>query len=171
MPSSLSRRPCLPQTLFHTWHMTYRTYRSYLACSSSHALLRLACNCATRQSFTRLKFFSTYPYLVGRRSRVRFPGRLRPRWGRSPARRAGTQCHIVGVFAPFPRVHHEVAEPRAGRRHVLGLPRFDGGGLDDGHQHSLGRVVAKDYTRVLVVSHCTGRITNLRRQAPKRVQL
>lgn len=73
----------------------------------------------------------------------------------------------MGVLAPFPRIHHKVAETGAGRRHVLGLPRFDGGGLDDGHQHSLGRVVAEYYTRMLIVSHCTGWITDLQRQAPQ----
>lgn len=101
-----------------------------------------------------MKVRLTYPYLVGRRSRVRFSGCLRPCGGRSPARRAGAQSHVVGVLAPLPRVNHEVAEAGTGRRHVFGLPWFDGGGLDDGHQDSLGRVVAEDNTRVLIVSHC-----------------
>lgn len=60
----------------------------------------------------------------------------------------------MGVLPPFPRVHHEVAETGACRRQGLRCPRFNRGGLDDGHQNSFGRVVAENNVRVLVIGHC-----------------
>lgn len=60
----------------------------------------------------------------------------------------------MGVLPPFPRVDHEVAETGAGRRQSIRLPRFDRGGLDDGHQNPFGRLVAENNMRVLVVGHC-----------------
>lgn len=95
---------------------------------------------------------SFYLDLIRRRSRVRFP--RRPGGGRSSARWARAQCHIVGVLPPLPWVDHEVAETRAGRRHVLRVRGLDRGGFDDGHQNSFWRVVAKNNLGMLAVGHC-----------------
>lgn len=59
----------------------------------------------------------------------------------------------MGVFPPFPRVNHEVAEAGASGRQSLGFPGFNRGGLDDGHKDPFGRVVAENDLRVLVFSH------------------
>lgn len=60
----------------------------------------------------------------------------------------------MGVLTPFPRVDHEVAETGACRCQSLCFLGFDrGGGLDDGHQNSFGRVVAENNVRVFVIGH------------------
>lgn len=74
----------------------------------------------------------------------------------------------MGVLTPLPRVDHEVAEAGARRRQGLRFPGFYRGGLDDGHQNSLRRVVAENNVRVLVVRHCTGWVSKLRRSKQKK---
>lgn len=73
----------------------------------------------------------------------------------------------MGVLTPLPRVDHEVAEAGARRCQGLRFPGFYRGGLDDGHQNSLRGVVAENNVRVLVVRHCTGRVSILRRSKQK----
>lgn len=84
---------------------------------------------------------------------VRLAGGVGPGRGGSPVYRARAQAHIMGVLPPLPRVHHEVAESRAGRYQRFVLPGLDRGGFDHRHQDSLWRVVAKNNLRMLVLGH------------------
>lgn len=89
---------------------------------------------------------------------------------------SGAERHVVRVLAPAPRVHHEVAEARAGgdeRRRRLWLPSaaacgLDRGRPDDRHQHPLRGILAEDdgrrlrgvvrHLRLHTPDHCLARI-------------
>ena len=101
----------------------------------------------------RVMVVRTYLHLVGRGRKVSFTGCCSTSWGRSSIHWSRAKRYIVGIFSPLPGVDHEVAESRTCRHQGLCLPGLDRGGLDDGHQNSFRRVVAKNNVRVLILCH------------------
>lgn len=107
------------------------------------------CNTAQLGQHKRVSYLD----LVRRRSRVRFPGHLRPCRGGSSVDRARAQGHIVGVLSPFPRVDHEVTEAWARWHQSVCFLGLDRGRLDNRNQNPFRGIVAENYPGMFRICH------------------